>query len=340
MHPLTTIQGSEEKVIEPKPKDKKSDGTKTGDLLPKSHSPETTKTNASNSLRKSHTLQSFKTKLQEINTKNSDPIMELVEDGLLPKDMKKKIQEHVRNTRKKSIRTNSIPRAPVVSKKATIESKKRLIEATIKKSEKDGNIFSDSLRQFLRTAEQNMNRIISEGPEDIEEIQGSSSEYSNDDSLDHLMLDIAKKGWTSAIEELAEGDSESQLSGHKGGGTAGYTTDGLNSVMEDTDDSAGTSIGSSSSTGFDQSTAFTTDNEASTEGEASTQGPSFVSEETPKIAPGRLDPYKLIDQKALDISVQVGQQVGQALTEWINKLAESTDGEDSTVRDNVTKASF
>ena len=38
--------------------------------------------------------------------------------------------------------------------------KKRLIEAIIKKAEEDGNVFSDSLRLFLRTAEQKLGNIL------------------------------------------------------------------------------------------------------------------------------------------------------------------------------------
>ena len=38
--------------------------------------------------------------------------------------------------------------------------KKRLIEATIKKAEEDGNVFSDSVRLFLRTAEQKLGNIL------------------------------------------------------------------------------------------------------------------------------------------------------------------------------------
>ncbi len=138
--------------------------------------------------------------------------------------------------------TDGILPSDVDSHSTTSKSKKRMIEDTIKMTEQDGNAFSDSLRNFLRTAEQKLGRIL-ESNEKLEIAPSASQDSTGDDSLDNLMLDIAAKGWRQGIDNLLGEDSQTMTSG---GGD--YTTD-------ESDDSA-TNV-SSSIGGNGQSTYFT-----------------------------------------------------------------------------------
>ncbi|KAL3920922.1 MAG: hypothetical protein SGILL_003020 [Bacillariaceae sp.] len=229
---------------------------------------------------RTHTLQSFRSKLQEVNSGGGDPILGLVADGLLTSDISKNLKPPPEEPLTSDNPPAKIPRDPnLIAKRKTFESKKKLIEATIKSSEKDGNIFSDSLRMFLRTAETKLDQIMSEGSIDL---KATDSNDSDDDSLDHLMMDIATKGWKSAVDiagkeddaETATGEGYTTTGGYT---TAGdYTTDGGPSVLEDSDDSASASTASSS--GRDgRSTAFTTDGE--NQSTSTSNGPSLSESE-------------------------------------------------------------
>jgi len=145
-----------------------------------------------------------------------DSIMGLVEDGILFSD----VDDH----------------------STTSKNKIRMIEDTIKKAEQDGNVFSDSLRYFLRTAEHQLGRIL-EKNENLEITASASQDSTGDDSLDNLMSGIAAKGWRQGINSLLEEDAQTITSG---GGE--YITD-------ETDDSA--TNASSSIGGNGQSTYFT-----------------------------------------------------------------------------------
>jgi hypothetical protein len=228
---------------------------------------------------RTHTLQSFKSKLQELNSGSGDPILGLVADGLLPSDITRDLKNPPPQQQSNQSSLGKIPRDPsAMSKKATFESKKRLIEATIKSSEKEGNIFSESLRMFLRTAETKLDQIMSDGSIDI---QASESNDTDDDSLDNLMMDIAAKGWKPAANVAAKqenGDTET-VEGYTtaGGYTTGgdYTTDGGQSILEESDDSA--SASTTTSSGGGQSTAFTTD--AENQSTSTSTGPSVYTSE-------------------------------------------------------------
>ena len=228
-----------------------------------------------------HTLQSFKSKLQEVNSGSGDPILGLVADGLLPGDISKDLKpppQAEQLTSKASLA--KVPRDPnLIAKRTTFESKKKLIEATIKSSENDGNIFSESLRMFLRTAETKLDQIMSEGNIDL---KATESNDSDDDSLDHLMMDIATKGWKSAVDIAGKEDDVESATGEGYTTTGGYTTsgdyttDGGPSILEDSDDFA--SASSASSSGRDgRSTAFTTDGE--NQSTSTSNGPSISESE-------------------------------------------------------------
>ena len=186
-----------------------------------------------------HTLSSFRSKLQELNSGSSDPILGLVEDGWITGDVK----SDMRSPQKRGGGGMIVNREPSeTSKTTTFQNKKRLIEATIKGSEKEGNIFSESLRMFLRTAETKFDDAAA----GLDLNDDSESADSGDDSLDNLMLGIAQNGWRSTIRELEgdEDDAGTETTGPGEGYTTtggyttagGYTTDGVGSVMEETDD--------------------------------------------------------------------------------------------------------
>ncbi len=165
---------------------------------------------------------------RRMNRGGLDPIMGLVEDGLLPEG---------------------------AEKPPTNENKKRLIEATIKKAEGDGNVFSDSLRHFLRTAEQKLGRIL-DNNQNLEITASGSADSTGDDSLDNLMMNIAAKGWRQGINNLLGEDAQTLTSG---GGD--YTTDGGSTLLESDDSATATSSSiehgqSSYFTGHGQSTYF------------------------------------------------------------------------------------
>jgi Na+/H+ antiporter NhaC len=182
---------------------------------------------------KTHNLRSFKNKLKKVNSERCDPILGLVEDGLLPEKYRSESQ---------------MP--PLGDRLPSIENKKRLIEATIKNAEKDGNMFSDSLRTFLRTAEQKLGKIL-DNNENLEVSGSASADSTGDDSLDNLMMDIAAKGWRKGINNLLgdEEDGESLTSAGEE-----YTTDEASTLMESDDSATATS---SSLGGNGQSTYFT-----------------------------------------------------------------------------------
>ena len=164
-------------------------------------------------------------RIQNISYLNSsgvhDSILGLVEHGHFPED---------------------------TEKPSTNENKKCLIEATIKKAEEDGNVFSDSLRLFLRTAEQKLGNIL-DTKENLKISRSGSADSTGDDSLDHLMMDIAAKGWRQGIKGLLGDDLETSTSG-----AGEYTTDGRSALVE-TDDSATATLSSLGGNG--QSTYFT-----------------------------------------------------------------------------------
>lgn len=159
----------------------------------------------------------------------------------------------------------------------TFENKKKLIEATIRKAEKDGNIFSDSLRMFLRTAEKKLDDIMDEESLDLE--ASESADVSVDDSLDNLMMDIASTDWRTAVDKLQAATNQDDADGSVEGD---YTTDGGSSGIE-SDDSNSTS---SSTAGYDKSTAFTGDG-TSFNGDgtsrATSHGPSILTEDLSKL---------------------------------------------------------
>lgn len=191
---------------------------------------------------KSHSLRSFKKKLHEVNSEGGDPILGLVEDGLLPESFRSELQKPPLGKRLPSINEK---------RNTGNENKKRLIEATIKKAEQDGNFLSESLRTFLRTAERKLGNIMDD---ESLEISGSGSVTSNgDDSLDNLMLDIAAKGWRSSMNNILGAETE-MSAGEE------YTTDGGSTLLE-SDDSA---TATSSSVGNGQSTFYTVNGGQST----------------------------------------------------------------------------
>ena len=211
-----------------------------------------------------HTLQSFKTKLQEINDEEGDPILGLVEDGILPENFRSELKSPAQGH--SSNNSNGGQKLTDESPPEDYENKKRIIEATIKKAEKDGNIFSDSLRVFLRTAEQKLGNIMEDGNA---EITGSTSaDSSGEDSLDNLMSDIAAKGWRARFNNLLGDSAETVTSAGEE-----YTTDGSDSFLA-TDDSA--TATSYSSAGNAQSSFYSANGDAASLGSTST-GPSAYS---------------------------------------------------------------
>mmetsp|Transcript_12524 Transcript_12524/g.12287 ORF Transcript_12524/g.12287 Transcript_12524/m.12287 type:complete len:840 (+) Transcript_12524:1-2520(+) len=208
-----------------------------------------------------HTLQSFKTKLQQINEDGDDPILGLVEDGILPENFRSELQSLSQGRNSKNFSGDQTSTND--SSQENYENKKRMIEATIKKAEKDGNIFSESLRVFLRTAEQRLGKIM-EG-ESLEVNGSTSGDSSGDDSLDNLMSDIAAKGWRERFNSLLGDGGETVTSG----GGEDYTTDGSFLATDD----SGTAT-SSSSADNGQSTFFSANGDVTSLGSTST-GPSY-----------------------------------------------------------------
>jgi Na+/H+ antiporter NhaC len=168
-------------------------------------------------------LQSFRNKLEKISGEQCDPILGRIK---LQKPPRGKKLKHSAN-----------------------DNKKLLIEATVKETEQDGNVFSESLRTFLRTAEQKLGKIM-DNNENLEISRSVSADSTGDDSLDHLMQDIASKGWRKGINDLLGDDAEGETSGGEY-----YTTDWGSSSLQETDDSA--TATSSSIEGNGQSTYFT-----------------------------------------------------------------------------------
>jgi len=185
-------------------------------------------------------LQSFRNKLQKISGELCDPILGR---SKLQKPLRGKKLKHSAN-----------------------DNKKLLIDATVKEAEQDGNMFSESLRTFLRTAEQKLGKIM-DNNENLEISRSVSADSTGDDSLDYLMQDIASKGWRKSINNLLGDDAEAGTSGGEY-----YTTDGGSSSLQESDDSA-TATSSSSIEGNGQSTYFT-DHGAITSCASSATGPS------------------------------------------------------------------
>jgi len=185
-------------------------------------------------------LQSFRNKLQKISGELCDPILGR---SKLQKPLRGKKLKHSAN-----------------------DNKKLLIDTTVKEAEQDGNVFSESLRTFLRTAEQKLGKIM-DNNENLEISRSVSADSTGDDSLDYLMQDIASKGWRKSINNLLGDDAEAGTSGGEY-----YTTDGGSSSLQESDDSA-TATSSSSIEGNGQSTYFT-DHGAITSCASSATGPS------------------------------------------------------------------
>lgn len=285
---------------------------------------------------RTHTLQSFKSRLKEINSGIGDPILGLVQDGLLPDDIKGTL------SRAKEPSADAVNGSGHTPNRSVIENKKRLIEATIKSSEKDSNIFSESLRMFLRTAETKLDLIMSENSMDIQRtLQASkSAESGDDDSLDNLMLDIAANGWKSTADEpVQDDDGDTEVTGIGEGYTTGggYTTDGAGSGVDESDDSAS----SSSSNGVDgQSTAFTTDHEDSDSNGDNTStgtsnGPSLTaSEGTQGDGNKGVDPEVLRNPLAFHKTHNMFAWMG-----GLHISADETETDNESAKD-YTKASF
>lgn len=190
-------------------------------------------------------------KLRKMNSKESDPILGLVEDGLLPESF--------------SVKSSLDEIRSIKDIAPANESKARLIEDTIKKAEQDGNVFSDSLRTFLRTAEQKLGKIL-DNNENIEVSRSGSADSTGDDSLDNLMMDIAAKGWRKGINNLLGDDAETLTSMGEY-----YTTDGGSTLLESDDSATATS---SLLGGNGQSTIFTAGNGEATSCASSATGQS------------------------------------------------------------------
>jgi len=260
--------------------------------------------------------------IEEANSECGDPVLGLLEDGLIATEIENTLSKKRSESRKlqrdpsQSSRNGSrrLQRDPSESTKfADIKNKKRLIEATIKSAENEGNFFSESLRMFLGTESKFDEHITND---ESLKIQDSESGDSGDDSLDNLVSDIAAKGWKSALEDLEEDEDGVTAASDTVGGyststsvegdtTAGgytttgeYTTDGLGSVMEESDDSASVSATSATtsssaqldqSSTFGQSTAFTTINsdQSFSHDEATStstsQGPSVSASEATSV---------------------------------------------------------
>uniref|UniRef100_A0A7S4AB14 Na+/H+ antiporter NhaC-like C-terminal domain-containing protein n=1 Tax=Pseudo-nitzschia australis TaxID=44445 RepID=A0A7S4AB14_9STRA len=250
---------------------------------------------------KSKNFLSYRSKLEKIDDEESDPIKGLMDDDILPQNFRSELQKARLGQRLPSVNEQIDPAK---------ENKKRLIEATIKKAELDGNVFSDSLRNFLRTAQMNLGNML-EDPQSMEISASGSGESSGDDSLDNLMMNIAANGWRSSINNLLGDGAETVTSG------GGYTTDGGSSMME-SDDSA--TAGSSSLGGHGQSTYYSGNGDV-TSCASSTTGPSTYSTSTS----GLLNPLEFGKSR-------------QSLHGW-------TDNEDFSTNDDgnatdYTKASF
>jgi len=247
--------------------------------------------------KKGHNRRSFKKKLEEINENGGDPITGLVEDGILPQ-----------NYRSQSQRTplgQKLP-SPNELSDVTRENKKRLIEATIKKAELDGNVFSDSLRTFLRTAQFNLGYMLDD--HESAEITGSGSgESSGDDSLDNLMMNIATKGWRARINNLLR-DGPVPSAGED------YTTDGASGMIE-SDDSA-TSFG-----GHDPSSYYSRNGDIASCSSSAT-GPSTYTTGTSQL----LNPLQF-------------EKSRQSLHEW-NETEDFFTTPDDFSAETYTKASF
>lgn len=173
-------------------------------------------------------LQSSTKKFDRISGEGGDPILGLVEDGLLPKNFRSEVQKPPLEEKD----SKNINSECDVAK----ENKKRLIEATIKKAEEDRIAFSDSLRMFLRTAEQKLGNIL-ENNESSEVSRSGSGESNGDDSLDNLMLNMASKGWRASINNILGDGNETVTSAGED-----YTTDGGSSMMESDDSAAATTF--------------------------------------------------------------------------------------------------
>jgi Na+/H+ antiporter NhaC len=222
-------------------------------------------------------LKSFKSKLKDVTESGRDPIEGLVEIGILHRNVRSELYGHGRNIPRSGggrfigSSHSEADFAPM----AIIQNKKKLIEATIKKAENDGNIFSDSLRMFLRSAEKKIDSLMDE--ESLEIQASESNEVSLDDSLDHLMSGIASNDWRVAVDALQGSNHDDDADGSTRGD---YSTDGASSGVE-SDDSASASSSSSAgkSTAFtgDGATAYTVDGESTSR--ATSVGPSIATAE-------------------------------------------------------------
>lgn len=222
------------------------------------------------------TLKSFKSTLKEATESGRDPIQELVQIGILPRN----IQSELRNPRRNIPRSGGGGRfrgsshsEAGITQLATIENKKKFIEATIKKAEKDGNIFSDSLRMFLRTADKKLHSLMDE--ESLEIQASESAEVSLDDSLDNLMLNISSKDWRAAVNAL-QANNHNDADGSTGGD---YTTDGASTGIESDDSASATS-----------STAYTGDGEGTSR--STSIGPSIATSIGPSINTAEMSQLK------------------------------------------------
>ena len=223
-----------------------------------------------------HTLQSFKTKLQEINNEKGNPILGLVEDGILPKNFTREFQKPLQGYNTNNLNDSGGNHASLKEiPSTTYVDKKRMIEATMTKAETDGKVFSDSLRVFLRTASEYAGKII-EGDTKTGnvtnnkslKVPGSASADSDgDDSLDNLMSDILTKGRRGRFNNL--GDSANTVSS----GVEDYTTDGNGSFLE-TDISETATLFSSTDNG--ESSIFSSNGDDTSMGSVLT-GPSAYS---------------------------------------------------------------
>jgi Na+/H+ antiporter family len=208
--------------------------------------------------KKIHSLQSFKSKLREVAEKDGDPIQELVEDGLLPQ-----------NIRELDSFASGSTATPVVHNRtrtrSLLQNQKRLVEATIRESDNEGNVFTPSLRNYLRTADTKLDKMMDEEEESVslendgsgsgddddddgeEDDDGSQTDGSHtDDSLDNLMMNIASKGW-SAVRQLTGVANTAEDDGN--------STDNGDSYMSTTS----YSVGNGHSTAYTGVTSFTED---------------------------------------------------------------------------------
>jgi Na+/H+ antiporter NhaC len=245
-------------------------------------------------------VRSFESELEEINCGSGDPFLRLVEDGLLRNKTLKNSARQKRGNTQKSVH-QIIGNG---SNETTLENKNQLIGSTITNPEKDCNIFSESLRMFLRTAETKLDEIMTDGRIDIQASQ--SAESGDDDSLDNLMMDIAAKRWKPAVNSASMGNDVNTGVTRTGEGClngGSHISDGIGSEVESIDyDSDSTT---SSMVEDTQSTAFTSLNEDSdSNGSNSTTGTSHgrslipSPDATPKIDSGRVDQSVLMNPLA------------------------------------------